>query len=46
MFYPAAIHIGENLKLRLAEDAQAVKVCFGIKTADANRWLAGNYESC
>ena len=45
VFYPAAIQIGENLKLRLAEHAQAVKVCFGIETADANRWLTGNYES-
>ena len=46
VFYPVAIHIGEDLKLRLAEHAQAVKFWFGIETADANRWLAGNYESC
>jgi hypothetical protein len=47
VFYHGAIQIGigEYLKLRLAEHAQAVKVWFGMETADADGWLTGNYES-
>jgi hypothetical protein len=47
VFYHGAIQfgIGEYLKLRLAEHAQAVKVRFGMKPPDADGWLTGNYES-